>query len=357
MNDDLIALGLRARGTRQTAALPRDLLDQLLELLRDVVATSDLIDAAALAERIERCRTLATRAPGTATVEASVLECLAVCRQALSAFEKQRVGHREEIATLVGMIREALAIVAGDSQSFGKSLVSSMDRFEALVRIDDLPKLKMALVKEVGSLRSLAAERQKNWEQTSARFHARIELLERQLSESQREAALDPLTQVANRGAFDRACNEWITSGKRQFALALLDIDHFKSINDTLGHPIGDRAITLVAKTLKESVRSSQDVVARFGGDEFAVLMAEATLQQAAHRLRMVATGLAAVSLGPEEAPMKITLSCGIVELSAGDTPASLVERADAALYEAKRLGRNRVVTKEKPTLRDLMRH
>lgn len=356
MNDDLIALGLRARVPRQSAAQPRELLDQLLELLRDVIATSDLTNAGALAEQIDQCRVLAARASGTAAIERSVMECLAACRHALAGFEKQRIDHRQEIKTLVGMIREALAIVAGDSQSFGTSLVSSMDRFEALVRIDDLPQLKRALVHEVGALRTLAAERQKNWEHTSARFHARIELLERQLSESQREAALDPLTQVANRGAFDRTCAEWITSGKRQFALALLDIDRFKAINDTLGHPVGDRAIVVVATTLKDSVRAGQDMVARFGGDEFAVLMSEATLQQASHRLRMVAAALAEVSLGPQHAP-KVTFSCGIVELSAGDTPASLVERADAALYEAKHLGRNRIVTKEKPTLRDLMRH
>jgi diguanylate cyclase (GGDEF)-like protein len=135
----------------------------------------------------------------------------------------------------------------------------------------------------------------------------------------------------------------------------MLDIDRFKQLNDTLGHPAGDQAIVTVAETLTDSFRAGHDLVVRYGGDEFAVLMLGMSLPQAEGRLRNVASRIAAVSFGPDDAPLQITVSSGAVELSAGDTRASLVERADQALYEAKRLGRNRVVAKAKPTLRDLM--
>jgi diguanylate cyclase (GGDEF)-like protein len=120
---------------------------------------------------------------------------------------------------------------------------------------------------------------------------------------------------------------------------------------------VGDRALVAVAQALKNSVRAGADVVARIGGDEFAVLVADLNLRQAESRLRMLSASLAAVKFEtPKDAPLKLTLSIGVAECSAGDTPQSLMERADAAVYEAKRLGKNRVVTKTKPTLRDLLK-
>ena len=101
----------------------------------------------------------------------------------------------------------------------------------------------------------------------------------------------------------------------------------------------------------------SHDLVARLGGDEFALLMTGLTLRQAEFRLKTVISALAAAHFpGVDQASFTLTVSCGAAEFSAGDTTASLIHRADEALYQAKNLGKNRVVTKASPFLADLMK-
>jgi diguanylate cyclase len=218
--------------------------------------------------------------------------------------------------------------------------------------------LKAELVREVAALREIATERQQVFEKTLQNFTQRVQMLESQLTVTREEATLDPLTRIMNRGGFDRGFHQWLSAENHHFVLAMVDVDNFKQINDVHGHGIGDRALTLVAQTLKSSVRQDHDLVARIGGDEFAMLISDLTLAQAEGRLRMLAASLAAANLeSPNPTPLTVTLSCGLAEVAAGDTVESLMERADRALYEAKNLGKNRVITKVKPTLRDLLNH
>jgi diguanylate cyclase (GGDEF)-like protein len=134
--------------------------------------------------------------------------------------------------------------------------------------------------------------------------------------------------------------------------VALFDIDDFKQINDTGGHQMGDRVLQEVARALTISVRP-EDVVARIGGDEFAVLASSLTLRQAEARMRAVLTQMASAMRSPKLP--RVTLSCGVAECSAGDTMLSLMTRADEALYDAKGKGKNRVAVKAVPFIRDLL--
>jgi diguanylate cyclase (GGDEF)-like protein len=127
-------------------------------------------------------------------------------------------------------------------------------------------------------------------------------------------------------------------------------VDDFKRINDGLGHTRGDDTLKLVADTLKGAVRGD-DVVARIGGDEFAVIASGLTLAQADRRMRTMMATLAQATMGGEAC---VTVSCGIAEYSAGDTAQSLMARADEAVYEAKRLGKNHIITRSTPYIRDL---
>jgi diguanylate cyclase (GGDEF)-like protein len=372
--NDLIALGLRwglrgqpapetetpTAGVTPSAAnvdAIRAAAERLLSLLCDFVAVVELSDQGGLLESIESCRRTVAGATSWDEIHAAIETCNVACRSVLSELDRQRLEQQEEIATLVDMVREALAIVAGDGQTFNRQLGSSMKRFEALVHISDVRQLKAQLVQEISELRHIAEERQKTWEDTCLRFTQQVDTLERQLSATKHEASLDALTRISNRAAFDRACREWVGGTHRDFVLAMIDIDHFKKINDSHGHSMGDRAIVAVAQALKNSVRSQDDVVARIGGDEFAVLVSNLNLRQGESRMRMLNTSLGSVSFATAGASLKLTLSCGVAEFSAGDTVESLIERADSALYEAKRLGRNRIVGKAKPTLHDLRRH
>jgi diguanylate cyclase len=354
LKDELIALGLRVRGQSPTP-IPTAPVDRLLRLLKDVIAVVELPDDGTLQQSIEDCRQAVANSRDPQTIQQAIDACADACNKTLARIDRQRLEQKKEMASLLDMVQEALAIVSGNGQSFNRHLGQTMDRFEALARIDDLRQLKAELAREVTALREVAAERQKVFEGTLQTFTNRVQLLERQLTITREEATLDPLTRITNRGGFDRACRQWLTMEKAQFVLAMIDVDNFKRINDVHGHGIGDRALTIVAQTLKNSVRQDRDVVARIGGDEFAMLISDLSLPQAESRLRMLSSSLASTNLEPPNAaPLALTLSCGLAEHAAGDTVESLMERADRALYDAKRLGKNRVVATVKPTLRDL---
>ncbi|MEW5719839.1 MAG: GGDEF domain-containing protein, partial [Chloroflexota bacterium] len=130
---------------------------------------------------------------------------------------------------------------------------------------------------------------------------------------------------------------------KRPLTAIMLDIDHFKNVNDTHGHPAGDRVLRALTECCRENVRTI-DIVGRYGGEEFVLLLPETDLTdaiQVAERLRVSAAS-ASVSFGRER--LRFTISLGIAELTA-DIPnlAALIERADQAQYLAKQSGRNRV--------------
>ena len=126
---------------------------------------------------------------------------------------------------------------------------------------------------------------------------------------------------------------------QRKLTLIVFDLDDFKSINDQVGHLAGDRVLAQAADRLREAVRSV-DVACRIGGDEFAVIMPESSADDGDQLYRRVHNSMRGTALGPDE--QRLRLSGGIAELLHGDTPASLFERADAALYRAKELGKDR---------------
>ena len=158
-------------------------------------------------------------------------------------------------------------------------------------------------------------------------------------------ATKDPLTQVANRAEFDRTHSMFVAAHlERRLPCGLIvcDIDHFKNVNDTFGHQAGDEALKAFASLLKGFCRPG-DLVARYGGEEFVVLCADcnnATAAQKAEEIRKSLCEMPIQSIGGKS----ITASFGVTEVQAGDTPETMLRRADRALYEAKERGRNMVV-------------
>ncbi len=361
LKNDLTVLALTAQSSQATAAakgtqnnLAPGPIERLLALLQDFVAVLEPADEGTLHESLDQCHRLMASITDPTTIPAAIDNCNDVCTKILATLDRQQIEQKDRISTLVDTVREALAVVGGGGKSFNKSLCTSMERFEGLVHISDVRQLKVQLLREIGTARQLAEERQKSWEDTCAKFSQRVDALERQLIDTQEEASLDSLTCIANRRSFVRACKERLAASHTQFVLGVIDVDHFKTINDSYGHAIGDRALVAVAAALRNSLRQS-DVVARIGGDEFAMLASALSLRQAESRLRMLNASLSGMSFQGVSSPLKLTVSCGVAECSAGDTVESLMERADAALYQAKKLGRNRVVSKETATLRDLL--
>lgn len=173
------------------------------------------------------------------------------------------------------------------------------------------------------------------------------ERTERELRESRRRlrvlANTDPLTSVPNRRHFQDLANRVLRDGGAEPPVLLLfDIDHFKLINDKLGHAAGDRALRLVGRCMQGALRS-HDLAGRLGGDEFALLLTGATLAQALGVAERIVTQLQTQS--PEHRLPCLTMSFGVVHARPGEHVDDALRRADQALYEAKRQGRSRAVT------------
>jgi len=158
----------------------------------------------------------------------------------------------------------------------------------------------------------------------------------------------DALTGLFDRGAFDRRLLEAIAerSGQRagddeELCLVVLDIDHFKRINDTWGHPVGDEVLRCVSDTIRQQVRGD-DVVGRLGGEEFGVLLRSAPLHDALEVVERIRVAVSQQHHEPSE--LRVTLSAGVAVHVGTETALALYKRADRALYDAKEQGRDRFV-------------
>lgn len=183
---------------------------------------------------------------------------------------------------------------------------------------------------------------------TVAGHSQEVESLKLALQQAIGEALTDPLTGLKNRRAFDRIISSVIETGsdsKQGHSLLMLDVDHFKQVNDSYGHVFGDKVLRSIAHVLQNTVKMA-DSVARFGGEEFAVLLPDTGVDGAAvvaERIRAAVENGRIRGNGKAEEVGSITISIGVTAYRNGDTAESLIERADQALYQSKSDGRNRV--------------
>jgi diguanylate cyclase (GGDEF)-like protein/PAS domain S-box-containing protein len=161
-------------------------------------------------------------------------------------------------------------------------------------------------------------------------------------------AFADPLTKLGNRRFFEQTLIREMPRARRSghpLSLAMLDIDHFKAVNDSWGHPVGDRVLVAVARAIEHALRA-YDHVARIGGEEFVVLLPGACLKDAVTIMGRVCDSIrerARVTVG--DRIITVTCSAGLTSLAHAETSETLTQRADRALYTAKATGRNRIVT------------
>jgi len=190
-------------------------------------------------------------------------------------------------------------------------------------------------------------EKNRNLEEEQERLKHEINERRRLEKELRHLASIDPLTGAANRRHFMELANKELYRLKRynhKLALAIMDVDHFKKVNDSYGHPVGDQVLKALVQYCHIYLRKS-DILGRIGGEEFAILLIEtepASVETVADRLRRK---IAELQISIDNGELQFTVSIGITDAKKKDTSfAPIIKRADEALYQAKAGGRNRVV-------------
>ncbi len=163
-----------------------------------------------------------------------------------------------------------------------------------------------------------------------------------------RESTTDPLTQLMNRRVFMRsqhAAHQAFAARQQVYSVLLLDLDRFKRINDQHGHLVGDQVLRTVADLLRRAISAKQGDVARFGGEEFILLLSGTTLAGALERAEQLRSQIAALEIlyAEDAEPLTVSVSIGVAEVQRMETQEELLVRADEQLYQAKQDGRNRV--------------
>ena len=265
-------------------------------------------------------------------------------------------GRREKLNSLVRdelkkILNEVVSSVSTTNLQYSETGTHLEDINDTLV--DGLPQNKVrqivqTLKQEVQNLETTATSFKSKLDQATAE----INNLKSKLEQYREESFKDPLTKIDNRRGFDKNLKHAMETSQTKGAslcLIMADIDHFKKINDTNGHLVGDNVLKVVAAKMKETVKG-RDLIARIGGEEFAIILPDTPFKGAmmlANDLRHIFEGLDLKKKSTGESLGKITLSFGVTKYIQDESPEQFIQRADEALYQSKNTGRNRVSGKD----------
>jgi diguanylate cyclase len=248
----------------------------------------------------------------------------------------------DALSTHLGAAAVTLDEARGAASDFGAEL----ERARSRLRNKPDRTALAALVDDLAEATDVTRGKALQLEGRLAESSAEVRKLREALELARQEAATDGLSNLANRRSFDEELRRLCAAeAPGALTLALLDIDHFKAINDTWGHQTGDQVIRFVASVISQ-VGAPPRFAARFGGDEFAMIFVGEPAGMVEQRLGDLIAAIAARRLKRRDTnePLgDITVSAGFAERRPGETPTALMERADQALYASKRAGRNRV--------------
>jgi diguanylate cyclase len=238
---------------------------------------------------------------------------------------------REQVDGLQSSVQEA-----ADLDSLKQVLESHLEGL--LGTMDEHQQQRDQREQEVAARLKGLAERVANMEQEAQGYREHLEV-------QRQKALVDPLTGLPNRAAWserlDHEVNAWHQRGN-SLSLAMLDLDHFKRINDGYGHLAGDKVLKIIANVLSKRLRPN-DFIARFGGEEFVLLMPDSTLSDALAVGEVLRAAIAACPFHFKGEPVTITVSMGVAQLQPSERSELALKRADEALYRAKAAGRNQV--------------
>ncbi|GAB4233417.1 MAG: hypothetical protein Kow00109_06100 [Acidobacteriota bacterium] len=268
-------------------------------------------------------------------------------------FRRLRRDEKEAVVTRVKGLQELvwdfihrLGESVKDERSSNAGIRRQLQTLEESAQTADLGQLRKLIGRVVGEVRRAMQEREERQRRELARLGEHLRKLRTELQEARRQMAQDPLTRLFNRSAFEahlRRCAELASLSASGTALFIIDADDFKSINDTYGHQAGDAALRRIADACVATFPRGNDFVARYGGDEFVIVMEDASLSTALQLAQRLMDNVKSSPLtwGDERIPLSVTVGLALIEL--GETAEQWFERADRALRSAKRQGKGSV--------------
>lgn len=333
--------GAHPPATQAAAAL--DLAQEILRGIENFVLSTPDLDAPSFLQRLRRASQRLT--PHTEEHELELQRQWAqgpVCE--FGQLQRRYLTEREdELWRLLELYQEHQKIEGAANKQFHDALAGAHERLGSVIRLNDLRQLRERVEHEVRRATNLVEEKARLDDARGAALQQRVRVLEAALASARRDAARDPLTGVYNRSALHEQIDAALTS-PAPCALAMVDVDDFKSINDTLGHLAGDEVLRQSARFISRAVRPG-DVLARFGGDEFCVLAPGTEARHLHARLEeVVSRRTLEFSQDSRDFSVRLSLSAGVAASLRGDTPESLLDRADHTMYQAKRAGKARAI-------------
>lgn len=272
-------------------------------------------------------------------------------------FVAHRAHEREYVSSSVSNLREAVHAFArcltrtvGEDRSADAKVGAQLGHLVAAFSAHDADVIRREAEAVVQVVTDVMDQRKKLQQEQMQILSEKIHKLKAELHEARESAALDPLTQLHNRASLDSQLERVADLSFLMSAtpcLLMIDVDHFKSVNDRFGHPIGDEVIRRVADTLVRNFLRREDFVARYGGEEFVVVVPDSSAHAVRQRAERVRQAIEEIGFSKGSEHFSVTASVGVAVLGPGDTGKTWLARADAALYEAKSAGRNRVIFAE----------
>jgi diguanylate cyclase len=255
--------------------------------------------------------------------------------------------HAEIITTLSSVLGAFVDLAERTTQS-NTFLKGHIERLEAVSEPAEVLEIASEIIRETSRFIDATQSFEENLRDTTSE----IDQLKSELVAARQQAFNDALTGLRNRRGFDNALEETITDSMKKHSpmcLLLIDIDHFKNVNDTHGHLVGDKVLRGLSKLLVNKMRGN-DVLSRYGGEEFAVILPNTPITGAftvAENLRLSAQKLRLTNVKTGNRLTDVTISTGVACYRNGENTEDFINRCDKALYRAKHLGRNKTVVSE----------
>jgi diguanylate cyclase len=223
-----------------------------------------------------------------------------------------------------------------------------LGRLETLAKGSSTGDLKREVLATVVKLGEIVEERRKHQHERVEALGTQVKILGSELETARKESEVDPLTRLFNRKAFDDYISRSVELAQafgQPTCMLLIDVDRFKTINDTFGHPEGDAVLRRIADAMTRIFLRKSDFVARYGGDELAVVLRETTLKEGLALGDRLLRAVRAIPMDREGVRFQLSVSAGVAALQPDETARAWLERTDRALYEAKHAGRDRLAT------------